>query len=260
MRTRNGHRLGHVLLSNEVIQELTTLTTGFAGFQLRTALIEEEKAKIYQAAMKLYGDSWKPHNDYAAVQLDMAKKVNDPSRKQQLADEAITHLEMARNAQETAEVYNNLAVAYTMKGDKAKAMEAITKATSMQGGESVTKMIKAAQGVQQIKAAQYSEAVASLSQAGDSSVVLYNKGLAQILAGQADAAMATLNEASSKDASDGDIYYLAAIAAARSKNESAVMSNLTQAIQKKSDLRAKVLEDLEFQAYANSEAFKNAIK
>lgn len=221
----------------------------------------EEKMKIYDAAAKGYGDtSWKPHNDYGAVLLDMAKKANDDARKQELVDNAITHLEMGAKIQETAEIYNNMAVAYAMKGNREKAMEALNKATTLTGGEEVTKKINAAKGVQQIKAAQYSEAVSSLSQAGDTTIVLYNKGLAQILAGQPDAALATLTEASTKDAANGDIYYLMAIAGARAKNESAVMTNLQQAIQKNSELRAKALEDLEFQTYTNSEAFKNAVR
>jgi hypothetical protein len=54
------------------------------------------------AAMKQFGEeSWKPHNDYAAVQLEMAKKANDPAKKTQLADEALNHLQMAVKLQET---------------------------------------------------------------------------------------------------------------------------------------------------------------
>ncbi len=221
----------------------------------------EEKGAIYMAAMKQYGnDSWKPHNDFAAVQLEMAKKANDQTRRQQLADEALNHLQIAVKMQETAEIYNNMAVAYTMKGNREQAMQALNKAAGMTGGEQVTKMINAAKGVNQIKAAQYSEAVATLSQAGDSAVVLYNRGLAQILAGQADAAMSTLTEAASRAGNDGDLYYLMAIAAARSRNESAVMTNLQQAIRNNSDLRARVLEDLEFRAFSNSDTFRNAIR
>jgi Flp pilus assembly protein TadD len=167
---------------------------------------------------------------------------------------------MAVKMQETAEIYNNMAVAYTMKGNREQAMQALNKAAGMTGGEQVTKMINAAKGVNQIKAAQYSEAVATLSQAGDSSVVLYNRGLAQILAGQADAAVSTLTEAASRAGNDGDLYYLMAIAAARSRNESAVMTNLQQAISKNSELRARALEDLEFRAFSNSDTFRNAIR
>ena len=219
----------------------------------------EEKQAIYSAAMKNY-DNWQSHNDFAATQLEMAKKNNDPSRKTQLVDEAITHLEMARNKQETAEVYSNLATAYTLKGDKQKASEAITKAMSMTGNDQVTKAINATKGVQQIRAAQYSEAAATLSQAGDDAVVLHNKALAQLLAGQPDAAIATLNDAAAKDASNGNVYYLMAVANARAKREAEVFSNLQKAVQNKSDLRNRAVDDLEFAAYKDSEGFKGALK
>jgi tetratricopeptide (TPR) repeat protein len=139
-------------------------------------------------------------------------------------------------------------------------MEAINKASSMTGGDEVTKSINAAKGVMQIKEAKYNEAVNTLSQAGDDVDVLYNKGLAQVLAKQYDAAIATLTEAGGKENADPMVHYVHAIAAARAKNESAVLSALGKAIAANGDLRAKALQDLEFAAYANSESFKNAVK
>ncbi|MDJ1502528.1 hypothetical protein [Xanthocytophaga agilis] len=221
--------------------------------------IVEEKQAIYAVAVKNY-DSWQAHNDYAATQLEMAKKSSDPAKKAQLADDAITHLETAKTKQETAEVYSNLATAYTIKGDKQKAADAITKAQSLTGNDQVTKAINATKGVQQIRAAQYSEAAATLSQAGDDASVLYNKALAQLLAGQNDAAVATLNDAAAKDASNGDIYYLMAVANARAKKEADVFTNLQKAVQNKSSLREKAVDDLEFAAYKDSEGFKNSLK
>lgn len=219
----------------------------------------EEKRAIYEVDMKTY-DSWQAHNDMGAVQLEMAKKINDPAQKTQMVDEAITHLETSKTKQETAEVYSNLATAYAMKGDKAKAAEAIAKATSMTGNEQVTKAINAAKGVQEIREAKYSEASATLSQAGDNAVVLHNKALAQLLAGQTDAAIATLNDAAAKDASNGDIYYLMAVASARSKREADVFSNLQKAVQNKAALKEKAVDDLEFASFKDSEGFKNSLK
>lgn len=218
-----------------------------------------EKITIYEVAVKK-NDSWQAHNDLAAAHLELARRENDEAKKTQLADMAITHLQMAKNKQETAEVYNNMAVAYTMKGMKNEAMEAINKASSMTGGDEVTKSINAAKGVMQIKQAKYDEAVNTLSQAGDDVDVLYNKGLAQVLAKQYDAAIATLTEAAGKENADPLVHYVHAIAAAKAKNESAMLEALGKAIAAKSDLRAKALQDLEFAAYANSESFKNAIK
>jgi len=219
----------------------------------------EEKQAIYGVAMKNY-DSWQAHNNYAATDLEMAKKSADPAKKSQLADDAITHLDMAKAKQETAEIYSNLATAYTIKGDKQKAADAVAKAQSLTGNDEVTKAINATKGVQQIRAAQYSEAAATLSQAGDDAMVLYNKALAQLLAGQADASIATLNDAAAKDASNGDIYYLMAVANARAKREADVFSNLQKAVQNKSSLRDKAVDDLEFTTYKDSEGFKNSLK
>jgi tetratricopeptide (TPR) repeat protein len=173
-----------------------------------------EKKGIYEAYVKKT-DNWQSHNDLGAIHLELAKKESDQSRKNQMADMAITHLEMARNKQESAEVYNNLAVAYSMKGMRKEAMEAINKASQQTGNEDVTRAINAAKGVMQIRSANYSEAINTLSQAGDDANVLYNKGLAQVLAKQYDAAMGTLNEAAAKEGADPQTHYIRAIAAAR---------------------------------------------
>jgi tetratricopeptide (TPR) repeat protein len=218
-----------------------------------------EKKGIYEAYVKKT-DNWQSHNDLGAVHLELAKKEADQSRKTQLVDMAITHLEMARNKQESAEVYNNLAVAYSMKGMRKEAMEAINKASQQTGNEEVTKAINAAKGVMQIRSANYSEAINTLSQAGDDVNVLYNKGLAQVLAKQYDAALGTLNEAAAKEGADAMTHYVTAIAAARAKNESAMVEALQKAVSGNSELRTKAMQDLEFDAYANSESFKNAIR
>jgi tetratricopeptide (TPR) repeat protein len=112
----------------------------------------------------------------------------------------------------------------------------------------------------QIRSANYSEAVNTLSQAGDDANVLYNKGLAQVLAKQYDAALGTLNEAAAKEGSDAWAQYVRAIAAARAKNESVMLEALQKAIGANNQLRTKAMQDLEFEAYANSESFKNAIR
>jgi len=218
-----------------------------------------EKKGIYEAYVKKT-DNWQSHNDLGAVHLELAKKETDQSRKNQLADMAITHLEMARNKQESAEVYNNLAVAYSMKGMRKEAMEAINKATQQTGNEDVTRAINAAKGVMQIRSANYSEAINTLSQAGDDVNVLYNKGLAQVLAKQYDAAIGTLNEAAAKEGADAWTHYVRAIAAARAKNESVMVEALQKAVSGNSQLKTKAMQDLEFDAYANSESFKNAIR
>jgi hypothetical protein len=82
-----------------------------------------EKRSIYEAWMKKT-DSWQSHNNYAAVHIDLAKKETDKAKIAELADAAIVHAQASNNKQENAEAYNNLAVAYTMKGQKAEARDA----------------------------------------------------------------------------------------------------------------------------------------
>ncbi|MBC8111533.1 MAG: hypothetical protein H7Y04_10770 [Verrucomicrobia bacterium] len=225
-----------------------------------TPLLEEKKA-IYEASMKK-SDSWQAHNNFGAVHLDYAKKEMDKTKMTALVDAAITHFQMANNKMESGEAYANLAVAYTMKGMSKEAEEALTKASGMNSNQDVARAVKATQGVMQIKKGQYTEAINSLGAAGQDAMVLYNKGLAQVLAKQNDAAMATLNESVTADASAANAwsYYVMAIAAARSKNESALTANLQKAVTLDSTLKAKALQDLEFDAYANGEGFKNAVK
>jgi tetratricopeptide (TPR) repeat protein len=218
-----------------------------------------EKLALYDALMKKT-DSWQSHNNYAAIHLEQAKKELDAAKKSQLVDAAITHLQQSNNKQENAEAYNNLAVAYTMKGQKAEAAAAIDKAAGLGGGEEVTKSINAAKGAMQIKAAQYAQAISTLSNAGQSSDVLFNRGLAQVLNKEYDKALATLTEVTTANDQDGGAYYLAAIAAARLKREDQMTAALSKAVSLNADLRAKALQDLEFNAYANSESFRNAVR
>ncbi len=218
-----------------------------------------EKKGIYNVWMTKT-DSWQAHNNYATTILETAKKESDKAKQAQLVDESIAHFQASNLKQENAEAYNNLAVAYTIKGMKAEAGAALDKATGLNGGEEVTKSINAAKGALQIKAAQYAEAIATLSNGGQSPDVLYNKGLAQVLNKEYDKAIATLNEVTAANGQDGLAYYVSAIAAARLKREDVMTAALSKAVSINSELRAKALQDLEFNAYVNSEAFKNAVK
>jgi tetratricopeptide (TPR) repeat protein len=112
----------------------------------------------------------------------------------------------------------------------------------------------------QIKAAQYPQAISTLSNAGQSTDVLFNRALAQVLNKEYDKALATLTEVTTANDQDALAYYVAAIAAARLKREDQLAAAVSKAISLNADLRAKALQDLEFNAYANSEVFRNAVK
>ncbi|MBC7923733.1 MAG: hypothetical protein H7Z75_21875 [Ferruginibacter sp.] len=218
-----------------------------------------EKRAIYEAYTKKT-DGWQAHNNFGAVHLELAKKETDKAKMTQLVDAAITHFQQSNNKKENAEAYSNLAVAYGVKGQRAEATAAVDKAAGLGGGEEVTRSINSTKGALQIRSAQYAEAISTLSNAGQSPDVLYNRGLAQVLNKEYDKAAATLSEVTTANAQDATAYYVAAIAAARLKREDQMTAALTKAIGLSSDLRTKAMQDLEFNAYVNSEAFKNAVK
>jgi tetratricopeptide (TPR) repeat protein len=219
----------------------------------------EEKRAIYDATAKKT-DSWQAHNNLAAVHLDLAKKELDKTKMSSLVDGAITHLQMANTKTESAEGYSNLAVAYNMKGMVTEADAALAKASGMNASQDVARAINASKGIAAIKKGDYPGAVNALNNAGQDAAVLYNKGLAQVLSKQYEPAMATLNESATANASSAYTYYVMAIAAARSKNESAMLSNLQKAVSMDAQLKARAVQDLEFESSMNSEGFKNAVK
>jgi hypothetical protein len=222
-----------------------------------TPVLEEKKA-IYEAAVKK-SDSWQAHNNLGAVQLEIAKKAID-SQMSTLVDEAIGHFKMANTKQESAEAYSNLAVAQMMKGDRKAAEEALNKAASMNGSQEVARAVNASKGVNAIRKGNYSDAINALNNAGQDAMVLYNKGLAQLLNKQPDVAMATLNESATANNTNGLTYYVMAVAAARAKNEQAIYTNLQKAVQLDSNLKGRAIKDLEFEPYANSSNFKSAVQ
>ena len=86
----------------------------------------------------------------------------------------------------------------------------------------------------------------------------FNKGLAQMLNGSADAAVKTIDASADKETAQG--YYLKAVAAARQNNVDAVVSNLKNAFGKDASLKAKALKDREFLKFAENASFTGIVK
>ena len=231
-------------LSDEELSFAATLTPSLS-----------EKEQIYTAATKK-NDSWQSHNNLGATYLEMAMKNNGGGN----LDKAITQFEISNKKQENAQAYVNLGSAYLMQGNVAKAYDALKKAEGMSPSNEDRRGMNGVKGAIEIKMAKYGDAVSNLSNAPDNPVNLFNKGLAQILNGDNSSALTTLEQATSADNDMALAYYAAAIASARSDNESGVTSNLTKAVTADASLKEKALTDLEFRNYASGDAFRNAIK
>lgn len=216
----------------------------------------EEKAAIYEAATKK-GSNWNAHNNLAAAYLQLA--MQNSANASSLVDKAAAQVEIAAKLRETPEVHANLATIALWRGNPYKAYSHATKALRGASND-VTRGVNGVKGASEIYMANYSAAVSSTSSAQDTDVNLFNKGLAQLLNKDFSNAASSFAESTRKNSNLAIGYYGAAVAAARSGNGDAVVSNLTSAVRIDSALKDKALTDLEFAKFATTEAFRNALK
>ncbi|MCE7863569.1 MAG: hypothetical protein DYG99_08510 [Bacteroidetes bacterium CHB5] len=216
----------------------------------------EEKAAIYEAATKK-GSNWNAHNNLAAAYLQLA--MSNSANASSLVDKAAAQVELAAKLRETPEVHANLATISLWKGNPYKAYSHATKALRGASND-VTRGVNGVKGASEIYMANYSAAVSSTSSAVDTDVNLFNKGLAQLLNKDFSNAASSFAESTRKNSNLAIGYYGAAVAAARSGNGDAVVSNLISAVRIDSSLKDKALADLEFAKFATTEAFRNALK
>ena len=215
----------------------------------------EEKASIYEAATKK-GTNWKAHNNLGAVYI--AQAIENNANLASLADKALAQLQIAARLQDAPEVNANLASVHMMKGNPYAAYNAAKKASSLSGDNAAG--VNGVKGASEIYLAKYADAVRSESAAADNAENLFNKGLAQILTKDFNNALTSFKESANKNSNYAPAYYGAAIASARLGNAEGVVSNLANAVKADPSLKEAALSDLEFDKYAATDAFKNALK
>jgi hypothetical protein len=108
-------------------------------------------------------------------------------------------------------------------------------------------------GIIYIADGKYSDAVSSF---GDFNG--FNKALAQLLSGSADAVNNTIDNSNDKDLAVS--YYLKAIAAARKGNTADVTKNLKLAFDKDASLKQYAKDDAEFLKLKGNSEFENLVK
>lgn len=225
-------------LSNEELLFGATLTPSLS-----------EKEAIYKAAIKKQ-DTWVAHNNLGAVYLAMAAEASSDADVKKNVDLALTQLEIASKQNATPEVATNMAVAYMLQGDNAKAL-ATANAVTGASGETLRKL-NAVKGTLEVKTAAYDKAVTSFAGAENTAEVAYNRGLALLLKKEYSNAKTALTDAAEKDSSMAKAFYALAIVGARTGNESEVTNNLKKAIAEDSSLKEKALTDLEFRNYSDA--------
>ena len=199
-------------------------------------LVEDlnDKLSIYNSAKKVYPNDWRAHNNAGYIMLLQNK-----------ANEAKTEFEAALNAENGNKVAsNNLAICHKLSNDVSKAKELYTAASG------AGKEVNYNMGIIDIMEGNYSNAVTKMS--GMNS---FNAALAQLLNGNNEGAIKTIDASDEKDLALS--YYLKAVAGARSGNKDLTVNNLKTAFSKDAGLKKKAMKDVEFLKMAEDESFKN---
>ena len=199
---------------------------------------EATKLAIYNKANTAFPLDWRASANIAYIYLNQGNK----------ADQAIELLNKAASLdKDNAIVYNNLGVAYSQKHDYANAERNYLLAKSFGAQNNINL------GNTKIRQGDYN---AALSYYGTVNACSYNAALAATLAGNYELALKNLDCAKQ----NASVYYLRAVIAARTNNLDNLTTNLSRAILEDQSLKAKAVKDLEFKKYAETDAFKVAVR
>lgn len=222
-------------LSNEEMMYAATLTPSLS-----------EKEAIYKAATKKSG-SWEAHNNLGAVYLDMAKEGD----KNKNVENALTQFEIANKKNSNAAVLGNMASAALMQGDNDKAYATVTEALGKNPGAHGPGL-KGVKGALEIKRGTYADAITSLGGAKEGGAVAFDKGLALLLNKDYQNAISAFGDAAEAGSHTALSHYCSAIASARLRNDSDMVSSLKTAVEKDPKLKEMALTDLEFKNFAGA--------
>lgn len=195
----------------------------------------DKKLEIYNFFTKKYKNDWRGANN-AGVVLLKQNKISDAKKS----------FEDAKKIEDNSIVLNNLGVCEIMNGNYVDAENLFNAALS--AGKEVSYNV----GICDIKKGSYSEAVSNMG-----SFTTFNAALAQVLNGDSNSALKTLDAITDKTAMD---FYLKAVVGARTQNDELVFSSLKTAITKDGTLAGKAKTDLEFFKYFEMGAFQTIVK
>lgn len=194
-----------------------------------------EQKDIYTKTAALYADDYRAYNNLATLAYQQG---NLKAAKEYLA-------QVPSSQANAPEVNANLALIAMAEGNNEAAGNYLMKATAAENYNEVL-------GNMQIAAGNYAKAANCLK-----GVKTNSAALAQILNKDYSAAANTLKAIARPDATTS---YLKAVVAARTNQESAVVSNLKEAFAKDSSLKQRAAKDLEFVSLFNDSAFQQLVK
>lgn len=194
-----------------------------------------QKKDIYTKTTQLYPSDYRAYNNLAILAL----QDGDLNAAKNYLDQA------ASKKGDAVEVNANRALLALAQGN-------VTEAENYAGRATTAKNYKEVIGNLNIAKGNYAQAANDLNGVNTNSAAL-----AQILNKDYTAATKTLSSVATPDAMTS---YLKAIVSARTNQSSTAISNLRDAIQKDSSLKAYAAKDLEFAALFNDASFQSLVK
>lgn len=194
-----------------------------------------EQKDIYTTATKQYPNDYRAYNNLAVLAYQQGDLAT-----------AKSYLDKAEAIDgKSAEVNANKALVALAEGKNAEAKDCLMKATASPNYNEVL-------GNLQVAAGNYAQATQCLKGVNSNSAAL-----AQLLNKDYAEASKTLGKVARPDAVTS---YLKAIVAARSGQDSSVLSNLKDAFAKDSSLKQRAAKDLEFATLFNDATFQSLVK
>lgn len=194
-----------------------------------------EQKDIYTTATKQYPNDYRAYNNLAVLAYQQGDLAT-----------AKSYLDKAEAIDgKSAEVNANKALVALAEGKNAEAKDYLMKATASPNYNEVL-------GILQVAAGNYAQAAQCLKGVNSNSAAL-----AQLLNKDYAEASKTLGKVARPDATTS---YLKAIVAARSGQDSSVLSNLKDAFAKDSSLKQRAAKDLEFATLFNDATFQSLVK
>ena len=196
----------------------------------------KDQLAIYKSAMSQFNNDWRAFNNAGVIEMANGN-----------LNVASTDFNTANTlAPNNVIVLNNLGAVEAQKGNISIAQGYFAKAKGLGANETYNA------GIPLIAKGNYDGAVSTLNVKKCN----HNLGLAQLLAGNSQAAIVTLKCAPARDMT----YYLLAIAAARTNDTKLLWENLTKAVNMNASLKAKAAGDREFIRYFNVPEFQAIVK
>lgn len=195
----------------------------------------DTKLEIYEKAEENFPDCFRASNAIGYVYVEQGDY-----------NSAADAFERAQGKMDNEVIKNNLAAVALANGEVEEAEELLTEAAG--AGAEVNYNL----GIIKIMQGEYDAAVNYFG-----STPSYNAALAQLLNDEPQAALSTLNNVEEEDAK---VYYLKAVAGAKTNQQEIVLSNLRTALQMDGDLKDFAREDLVFADYRDNETFTSIVE